>query len=206
MMNKKPSIVYWLGDSVYLNLTNRCSNNCYFCVRNFRYGLDNFNLTLDREPDIDEVINELNSVLKRRSWQEVVFCGFGEPLERLDCIIEVSKLIKKNHKLPIRINTNGHGYLLNKERKVIEELKDTAIDKLSVSLNAHDKNVYNRISKPVFEDAFDHVLDFIEKARNIIDTEITAVALPEVDLQKIEEYANKIGASFRRREYYSPIW
>ncbi len=204
-MNFTPSIVYWLEDSVYLNITNKCSNNCYFCVRNFKYGLENFNLTLKEEPQVSQVIKELSQVLNRRSWKEVVFCGFGEPLERLNCVIDVSKWIKKNHPIPIRINTNGHGYLLNKGRNVIEELKSAGVDKVSVSLNAHNKEAYDKVCHPRFKDAFHNILDFIEKAKNKMNTEITAVSLPEVNLEKAKEMAMKMDTSFRVREYYSPF-
>ena len=192
--------------SVYLNITNKCSNNCYFCVRNFKYGLENFNLTLKEEPQVSQVIKELSQVLNRRSWKEVVFCGFGEPLERLDCVIEVSKWIKKNHLIPIRIDTNGHGYLLNKGRNVVEELKTAGVDKVSVSLNAHDKETYDKVCHPRFKDAFHNILDFIEKAKDKMNTEITVVSVPEVDLEKVKKIAMKIGTPFRVREYYSPFW
>ena len=116
LIGKNPSIVYWLGNKLYLNINNRCSNNCYFCLRNFMNGISRFNLKLRREPAVAEVISELREIINRRNWDEIVFCGFGEPLERLDCLLEVVRWIRKYYGKPvsIRIDTNGHGYLLNK--------------------------------------------------------------------------------------------
>ncbi|OYT43658.1 hypothetical protein B6U84_05695, partial [Candidatus Bathyarchaeota archaeon ex4484_40] len=80
---------------LYLNITNRCPNRCYFCIRNFADGVGGFNLRLKREPAVSEVIKALEEVMNRRFWAEVVFCGFGEPTERLDCILEVSRWLKR---------------------------------------------------------------------------------------------------------------
>jgi len=145
LLRKSPSIVYWLGDSLYLNITNMCPNNCYFCVRNFRDGVGGFNLKLQKEPSTNEVFTELQNVINLRNWSEIVFCGFGESTERLDCILEVVKWIKKNYGkiLSIRLDTNGQGYLLNKGREVVNELKEAGVDVISVSLNAHDKETYD---------------------------------------------------------------
>jgi len=198
--NKKPSIVYWLGNSVYLNITNRCSNRCCFCVRQFKDGLNEFILNLQKEPSATEVTEELAKVLPRKNWDEVVFCGFGEPLQRLDVVLKVTKWIKKNHPTTtVRVNTNGQGYLLNKGRDVISELKAAGVDKVNVSLNAQDKQTYNKICKPVFDDAYESILEFIEKAKKVMETEATAVTVPEVDLAKVKELAKTMGVKFRAR-------
>lgn len=206
-MKRASSVVYWLGNSLYLNITNRCSNNCYFCFRKFKRGVREFDLRLQKEPSSNEVIRELQNVINRRSWGEVVFCGFGEPLERLDCVLEVARWVKRYHGKVVRVNTNGHGYLLNKGREVAREMKEGGVDKVSVSLNAHDKATYNQICKPTFEPAFSKVLEFVEKAKEAeLDVEITAVAIPEADILKIKEIAERIGVGFRDREYISCFW
>jgi TatD family-associated radical SAM protein len=207
-LRKSPNIVYWLGNSMYLNITNRCSNNCYFCLRNFKKGVGGFNLKLDKEPSVNEVLNELQEVINRKNWREIIFCGFGEPLERLDCILEVSRWIKRYYGkiISIRIDTNGQGLLLNKGRDVIEELKDAGVDKISVSLNAHDEETYNQICKPAFKSAFESILEFIRKVKDNFDVEVTAVAIPEVDISKVEEVARKMGVKFRVREYIPCFW
>ncbi len=206
--NKRPSIVYWLGNNLYLNITNQCPNKCYFCLRNFKSGVGGFNLKLEKEPTVNEVLAELQEVINRKNWREIVFCGFGEPLARLDCVLEVSSWIKKNYGkiVTLRINTNGQGFLLNKGRDVLNELKNVGIDKLSISLNASDKETYAEICRPSFENAFESILEFIEKAKEIFDVEVTAVTLPEVNLQKIGETAEKMGVKFRIREYIPCFW
>ncbi|MGB9756306.1 MAG: TatD family nuclease-associated radical SAM protein [Candidatus Bathyarchaeales archaeon] len=203
-----PRTVYWLGDKLYLNITNRCSNKCYFCIRNFKDSVGGFNLKLTREPSTSEIIEDLKNVINLRNWSEIVFCGFGEPLERLDCLLEVCKWIKHYYGKPvcIRIDTNGQGCLINKGREVVRELKEAGVNKISVSLNAHDKKIYNEICKPAYENAFESVLEFIEKARENFETEITAVAIPEVDISKVGEIAKKLGVRFRVREYIPCSW
>ncbi|MDH7477276.1 MAG: TatD family nuclease-associated radical SAM protein [Candidatus Bathyarchaeota archaeon] len=207
-ISKIPRTVYWLGNKLYLNITNRCSNSCYFCIRNFKESVGGFNLKLTREPSTSEIIKKLQDIINLRSWSEIVFCGFGEPLERLDCLIEVCKWIKRYYGKPvrIRIDTNGQGYLINKGREVVEELKEAGVDKISVSLNAHEKKIYNEICKPAYENAFESVLEFIEKAGENFETEITAVAIPEVDISKVGEIAKKLGVRFRVREYIPCFW
>ncbi|MFB0522876.1 MAG: TatD family nuclease-associated radical SAM protein [Candidatus Bathyarchaeia archaeon] len=206
-LKRSSSVVYWLGNSLYLNITNRCSNNCYFCFRKFKRGVREFDLRLRMEPSSNEVIRELQNVINRKNWGEVVFCGFGEPLERLDCILEVTRWVKRYHGKVVRVDTNGQGYLLNKGREVVREMKEVGVDKISVSLNAHDKATYNQICKPKFENAFDRVLEFVEKAKEAeLDIEITAVAIPEADISKIKEIAERIGVGFRVREYISCFW
>jgi cyclic pyranopterin phosphate synthase len=205
--NRKPSIVYWLADRLYLNITNKCSNDCYFCLRRFRRGVGDFNLKLQREPSINEVMIELQEVINRKNWAEIVFCGFGEPLERLDSILEITEWIRRYYAKPvvIRIDTNGHGYLLNRRREVVKELKNACVDRISVSLNALNQETYNRICRPQFEDAFTAVLEFVEKAKQDLEVEITAVTIPEADLSEIEKFARKTGVKFRVRQYLQNV-
>ena len=200
-------IVYWLGNSLYLNITNRCSNSCYFCFRKFKTGIKEFNLKLEKEPTTEEVIEELRKVTNRKNWSEAVFCGFGEPLERLDLVLEVTRWLKKHYWKTVRVDTNGQGYLLNKGRDVVLELKEAGVDKVSVSLNAHNKETYNQICKPVFEDAYENVLEFIKKAKEEgIETEATAVTIPEVEITKVKELAERMGVKFTVRQYIPCFW
>ncbi|MEM3550081.1 MAG: TatD family nuclease-associated radical SAM protein [Candidatus Bathyarchaeia archaeon] len=202
------NIVYWLGENLYLNITNQCSNNCYFCIRNFKGGVGGFNLKLQRDPHLNEILGELQRVINTRFWKEIIFCGFGEPLMRLDVVLEVSRWIRSNYgkMVNIRVDTNGHGDLLNPKRNVVEELKKAGVGKVSISLNAHDKTSYIQVCRPKFENAFESVLDFIRKAKETLDVEITAVRVPEVDILKVEEIAEKLNVKFRVREYIQPFW
>ena len=145
--------------------------------------------------------------MNRKNWSEVVFCGFGEPLERLDCLLEVTRWVKRYHGKVVRVDTNGHGYLLNKGRDVVREMKEAGVDKVSVSLNAHDEGTYNQICKPTFEHAFDGVLEFVERAKEAsLETEITAVNIPEADISKIRKMADRLEVGFRVREYIACFW
>ena len=201
--SKQPTTVYWLENKLYLNITNRCSNNCFFCLRNFKQGVDGFNLKLSVEPSLERIVSELEGVLWLRSWEEVVFCGFGEPTERLDILLEVVRWIRKHHArtLRIRVNTNGHGFLLNPGRDIAAELKEAGVDKVSVSLNAGDAQTYLEVCKPTVESAYDEVVEFIRRAKPFLKVEATAVRLPEVDLGKVKEVAEGLGVDFRIREY-----
>jgi len=203
---KRPSVVYWLGNNLYLNITNRCPNNCYFCFRKFKNGIEGFNLKLPNDPPVNEVIKELQTHINKKPWEEVVFCGFGEPLERLDCVLEVTRWVKKLFGKSVRIDTNGQGHLLNSGRNVVEELKEAGVDKISVSLNAHNQETYERVCKPKFENAFENVLRFIENAKDKFDTEITTVTIPEVDISKVEEIAKRMEVRFRTRKYIVCFW
>ena len=205
--DRSPSIVYWIGNSIYLNITNKCPNRCYFCFRRFKNGIKEFKLKLEKVPTIEEVIEELQKVLNKNKWDEIVFCGFGEPLERLDVVLEVTHWVKKQSRALVRVDTNGQGYLLNNGRDVVRELKDAGVDKVSISLNAHNKETYNEICKPTFENAYENVLDFIKRAKEVgLETEATAVTVSEIEVSRVKEVAEKMGVKFLSREYISFFW
>ena len=205
--NRNPSVVYWLGNSLYLNVTNRCLNSCYFCFRRYKKGVRDFNLKLEKEPTAEEVIEALQKALNRKFWSEVVFCGFGEPLERLDLVLDVTRWVKKHSGKAVRVDTNGQGYLLNKGRYVVQELKDAGVDKVIVSLNAQDKETYNEVCKPSFSDAYGNVVEFIKRAKEAgLETEATAVTIPEVNISEVKELAEKLGVKFSAREYIPCFW
>jgi TatD family-associated radical SAM protein len=200
---QRPSSVYWIDDKLYLNITNKCSNKCKFCIKNFRRGLSGFKLELSKDPTISQVIDELKEVLNTKNWSEVVFCGFGEPTEKLDLLLEVTKWIKRHYGKPVllRVNTNGQGYLLNPGKNVVKELKKAGINKVSVSLNASNKEVYKSICQPKLDNAYNAALNFIHKSKKELEVEVTAVATTEVNIKKIAEIAGKLGVKFRRRVY-----
>ena len=206
---EKPRIAYWLDNSLYLNITNKCSNNCWFCFRNFKQGVGGFNLKLEREPTTAEVEAELEAAFPLKRWGEVVFCGFGEPTARLDVLLEVARWVRKRYggSVPIRVDTNGHGYALNKGRDVAEELHAAGVNKVSVSLNGHDEASYAENCRPEFEGGFAAVLDFIRKAKRTgLDVEVSAVRMSEVDLKKVGAVAKSLGVPLRVREYIPCFW
>ena len=151
--------------------------------------------------------DELEVTVQRKTWKEFVFCGFGEPTERLDLLLELTRWIKKRRGyILIRVNTNGHGYLLNAGRDVATELKVAGVDKVSVSLNADNEETYNEICKPSSKDAFASVLEFVKKAMQVLDVEVTAVTTPEVELRKVEALTNQLGVKFRLRQFIPCFW
>ncbi len=206
--SKAPKKVYWLDNGIYLNITNKCSNNCWFCFRNFKQGVGGFNLKLREEPSAAAVRAELQEALASRSWSEVVFCGFGEPTERLDLLLEIAKWIKTHYpKIPIRLDTNGHGYAINKGREVAEELKAAGVSNVSVSMNGHNEETYNGNCRPAFNGAFEEVLQFVRKAKDAgLDVEVSAVRMPEVDIPKVKTVTESLGVPFRIRDYIPCFW
>ena len=107
----------------------------------------------------------------------------------------------------VRVDTNGQGYLLNEGREVARELRKAGVEGVSVSLNAQDEATYNEICRPRFQGAFEGVLEFIEKAGDAgLEVEVTVVRIPEVDVGRVREMAERMGVGFRVREYIPCVW
>ena len=204
------SIAYTIGDNLYLNITNRCTNQCAFCIR---YKKKDFNskypLWLDKEPTADELLKAIGDPMK---YKQIVFCGYGEPTIRLDIIKGVSAKIKSilptpNSDLPtIRLDTNGHGNLFW-GRNILPELKGM-IDSISISLNTENAEKYDKICKSIYGlKAFDAVVDFIREAKKYIpQVEASIVDLPSVDKEKCKKLIEELGVSFRVRPYYEECY
>jgi cyclic pyranopterin phosphate synthase len=205
---EKHRLVYWLDNSLYLNITNKCSNRCWFCFRNFKKGVGGFNLKLEKEPTVAEVKAAFEAVWGLRRWSEVVFCGFGEPTARLPVLLEVARWIREHYgSVPIRVDTNGHGYVLNKGRSVAEELRDASVSGVSVSLNGHDETSYAENCRPEFAGGFAAVVDFVKKAKKAgLEVEVSAVRMPEVNIDKVKAIAEKLGVPLRIRDYIPCFW
>lgn len=130
-MKKAMTIVYKVHNNLYVNLTNRCSCSCVFCLRQNRDHMEESDsLWLDHEPTLQEV-KDAFAKEDMSQYEEVVFCGFGEPTERMDLLLEVAAFVKENYQKPIRINTNGQANLIN-GRDVAPELKGL-VDTISIS-------------------------------------------------------------------------
>lgn len=197
---------YLLDGALYINLTNACTNNCVFCIRDLNSKVKDKNLWLEKEKFTSQDVIEQIKKLEPQQQREFVFCGYGEPIIKLDHIKEISKFLKENYpEKKIRINTNGHGNLIHK-RDIVPELKGL-IDKVSVSLNGEDADLYGKISQPTYspETAYQAVLDFIKEcSENGIDTTATIVTGYKdfkPDVEKCREIAENLGAKFRIREW-----
>jgi len=194
---EKKTIAYKIRDSLYLNITNKCTNKCDFCVRNFTGFVKGHYLWLDKEPTSEELITAVGDPKK---YKQVVFCGYGEPTERLDIILEVSKALKAKGG-NVRLVTNGHGNLINKT-DITPKLKGL-IDELSVSLDVDTKEKYNKICRPDFgPDTFDEIKKFVLQAKKFVPkVEATFLDMPGVDIDKCKKIAADLGVDCRIRKY-----
>ncbi|MCX7694729.1 MAG: TIGR04100 family radical SAM protein [Caloramator sp.] len=194
------AIVYTMGSSLYLNITNKCPCRCVFCVRDEYDALtEEGSLWLDHEPSLDEIIGEIKKY-DLSKYKEVVFCGFGEPLYRLDTVIEVCKYIRSISNIKIRINTNGLSDLIHK--KATAHLLNGLVDSISISLNAPSKEEYLNITNSFFGiQSFEAVLKFAEEAKKYINEVVFSVVdvLDETQIQRCQEIAKRMGIPLKIR-------
>ncbi len=193
-------IAYPIGDSLYLNLTNRCSNACTFCVRTTTDSGMGYDLWIDKEPTVCEMVRDIKDKGIEK-YSELVLCGYGEPTERFSDMIEVVRRIKEYTPVKVRLNTNGHANLIA-GKDVTEEMSGL-IDIVSISLNAPDARKYNEICQCQFgEDGFWGMLDFAKKAKEYVGEVILSVVdvMDSEDIEKCRKIAEEIGVSFRVRE------
>lgn len=193
------TIVYSANGNLYVNLTNRCSCACTFCLREFTTSLYGYDLLLGHEPGAEEVTRHIELAMGPRSVDEVVFCGLGEPTLRLDVVLAVTEWCRVR-RLTTRLDTNGLGSLANPGRDVPTELAAAGLDAVSVSLNAPDPISYDQICRPLYDKAFREVVRF---ARACVDkgirTTLTALDGVGADLAGCAAVAAHVGAEFRVR-------
>ncbi len=197
LWDQSTKIAYMIRNSLYLNITNRCSNRCSFCAKFDDFTVKGHNLLLDGEPSFEEV---MAAVGNPQGIDEVVFCGYGEPLIRLDLVKQVaSELKRRGHS--IRVNTDGQANLVH-GRNILPELSGL-VDSISVSLNAPDASAYGQICNTPFGDkGFEAVCSFIREARQHIPQVVaSAVTVPGIDIDACRCLAESLGAEFRIREY-----
>ena len=192
------------GSVVYLNITNRCSNACEFCLREWSDGVYGEVLVLAQEPELDDVTRAVELEFLEGPADEVVFCGFGEPTMRLDVVLAATEWLRLR-RITARLDTNGHGQLLNPDVDVPAALAAAGLDAVTVSLNAADPESYDRICRPLFGKSYRAVLRFAEQCvQHDIRTTLTAVEYPGADLAGCEAIATAMGAGFRARGLASP--
>jgi len=190
--------VYELDGNLYINLTNRCSNACTFCVRNGHEGYFGNKLWLKKEPTAEDVLKAADFAKK---YNQVVFCGFGEPTEKIDVLTEVAKEFKETGYI-VRLNTNGQGNLIN-GRDITAELAD-CIDIVNVSLNASSADKYCSLCKPRYgAAAFDAMIAFAESCRDRgIKTNLSIVDVVGKDeIAACKKLAENHNLALRIREY-----
>lgn len=198
LISPEPSqIAYSIRNSLYLNITNRCSNRCVFCRKNTDYIVKGHYLKLEHEPDFEEIVEAIGNP---SNYDEIVFCGYGEPTLRLELLKKIARYLKDKGKR-IRLNTNGHGNLINK-RDILPELQGL-IDCVSISLNAQNAEIYNMLCKPDNPDeAYQSMITFAYLSRRYIpEVILTVVRVPEIDIEACRKIAENMGVKFRIREY-----
>ncbi len=196
------TLVYLLDGKIYINLTNRCTNDCIFCLRKDKSDVKGQELWLDNENFTSfDVIQQFETF---KPSKEVIFCGYGEPMMKLDVLKEVAKYIKEKYPdTKIRVNTNGHANFVYK-KNVVPELKGL-VDEFSVSLNGSTKEEYDKLSQPKFDEAYEEMKKFI-KACSDEEISVTASVVEgykgrHLDLEKCGQIAKDLGAKFRVREW-----
>jgi len=203
-MKKSMTVTYEVDGALYLNVTNRCTNNCDFCIRHNgdgAYGSDP--LWLEREPSEDEI---LSSVFSRDLgiYREIVFCGYGEPSIRLGVIRNVALKIKEKCDLPIRINTNGHSSLYHGYDTA--PLYKDAFDCVSISLNTPSPERYDEICHPVKEGSFEAMLSFAREVKSYVPSVLLSVVkdfLSPEELTECYRIAESLGVTLKVRDYIS---
>ena len=191
------SVIYQIRNSLYINLTDRCTLACQFCPKhNGSTEVKGHELYLSKRPEVSTIISQLGDPSR---YDEVVFCGYGEPTLRLKALLEIAHWVKQ-HKGKTRINTDGLGSLFHK-RDIVPELAK-CIDALSISLNAQNEAVYQQHCLPALPGSYEAVQAFIKRAAELIpDVQVSAVnGLKGVDVVQCREITEGLGAQFKQRE------
>ena len=203
-MKKGLTITYEVDSGLYVNITNRCSNNCEFCIRkngDGAYGSDT--LWLTREPTLDEIKEDIDKRELSR-YSEVVFCGYGEPSYRLCDAREIALYIKsKMPEMKVRINTNGHSDLILGCDSA--SLYEGAFDTVSISLNTPSSEKYVEICHPIYKDkAYESMLNFAKNVKNSVQNTLFSVVketLTEKELAECKKISDACGVALKIRTY-----
>ena len=194
------TFLYPIEYSLYVNITNLCCCKCVFCVRDITDSVGGSDsLWLDHEPTIDELKAELEK-FNLDEYEEVVFCGYGEPLMRINEVVEFANYIKTKKNIKIRVNTNGLADLIHKKKTAVL-LKD-AIDAVSISLNAPNEEVYLEVAKPAFGiKSFDAMLSFAKDCKTCIKEVCFSVVdeITDEEIRQSQELADSLDIPLRVR-------
>lgn len=195
-------IIYTYAGSAYMNITNKCPCRCVFCIRSNGDGLGSAeSLWLKGDPTIEEIKAEIDN-FDFSPFSEVVFCGYGEPTEALDNLIETAKYLKEKHSLKIRLNSNGLSDLIN--GKPTAHLLEGIVDSISISLNAPDAESYQRVARSKFGmEAYPALLEFAEDCKKYIPSvKFTVVdVLSEEEIERCKKISDEMDIPLRIREW-----
>lgn len=194
-------ILYTYKNQVYANITNKCDCSCRFCIRSHADSVgDAETLWHTKDPSLCEIKSAMDA-FDFTGYDELVYCGYGEPTCALDNLIETAKYAKEKYKVSVRINTNGLANLYHKEN-VIPRLAEV-VDALSISLNAPTSEQYNYVTRPKFEGAFEAMLSFAKEAHEVIPNVKLSIVdvLSEEDIKACRELADSLGIPLKIRKF-----
>jgi TatD family-associated radical SAM protein len=189
-------------ETIYINLTNACTNSCVFCLREQKDDVCGAEMWHDDNYTLEDVIEQFKSY--KPTPKNVVFCGYGEPFLKKDMMKAFAQYLKENNpEIKIRVNTNGHANAIYKTN-VAEEFKGL-LDEASVSLNSDNSEQYDEICQPKIENAYEAVKDFLKCCREAgIKTYasiVTGFDEREINVENCKKIAKELGAEFRNREF-----
>lgn len=197
------TILYPLYGNLYVNLTNRCPCACTFCLRNNGEDLNGSgNLWLEREPTVEEVKAEFEK-FPPESYQDIVFCGYGEPTERLEELLEVAEFARKKYGKKIRVNTNGLANLIH--QKDVTPLFAGKVDAVSISLNTPDAEKYLDLTRNKFGlESFEAMLTFAKDVKRYVPEVVMTTVETTITREEEEEcrkICEKLGVAYRIRSF-----
>lgn len=194
-------ILYTYKNQVYANITNRCDCSCRFCVRSHKDSVGEAeNLWFRKEPTLEEIKKAMDE-FDFNGYEELVYCGYGEPTCALDNLLATAAYAKEKYNIKIRLNTNGLANLYHK-RNVVPELAKV-IDSVSISLNAPTAEKYQEVTRPQFENAFPALLEFAGLAKEAFEhTQLSIVdVLPPDEIEACQKIADERGIYLKIRKF-----
>ena len=197
------TILYEVHGNLYINLTNKCPCACTFCLRQTRDHMEESgSLWLEHDTSYEELVAEFKKT-DMNPYREAVFCGFGEPTEAFEVLKKVAAFVKETYHMPIRLNTNGLGNLVN-GRDITPEMEGL-IDTVSISLNTPNADRYHELVRSKFGDkSFDAMLDFARSSTkyvpNVVMTTVDTTITKEEE-EECRRICDSIGAKYRIRPW-----
>ena len=202
MASQHEEILYVYKNKAYLNITNKCPCACTFCIRSKKDAIGNAsNLWLNHSPSFEEVKKAIDD-FDFNGYDEIIFCGYGEPTSAFDVLVKTAQYIRKTLNIKIRVNTNGLGSLEN-GRDISEELCNN-VDAVSISLNCSNKEAYLETVRPKYGiDSYDAMLNFAKKCRNHTDNVMFSVVdvIGDEEVAKCQKIADSLNIPLRVRKY-----
>lgn len=194
-------ILYTYNNQVYVNITNQCDCSCQFCIRSHRDSVGEAeNLWFKSEPTLEEIKQAMDA-FDFTGYDELVYCGYGEPTCALQNLLDSAAYAKEKYGIKIRLNTNGLANLYHK-RNIIPELSKV-IDSVSISLNAPTAEKYEEVTRPQFDNAFPALLEFATLAKDAFaHTQLSIVdVLPQKEIDACQKLADERGIYLRIRKF-----